>query len=250
MDIFERFDAHERGELCDGLTCDIGSLVGAAGGIVSGIMGAGAAKDAAAAQEAASQSAQNTVNAANSTVQQGYQPYTATGTSALKALNGDLSSGTGFAAPFNMSSFYSDPGYQFTLQQGQNAVNSSAAAKGQSLSGGTLKALDSYTSGLANTTYGDAYNRYLQSSQQRYSQLTGLAGLGLQAQTGSANSTLSTAKQDSDLITGAGNAQAAGIIGAQNSYNSAIGAVTGAGQQYSLNNSLSAKPLSLLGQVL
>lgn len=224
----------------------LGSAIGAVGGIVGGIMGAGAAKDAANAQTTAAQNAQNTLTTANQGVQQAYQPYQAAGTSALTALTNGVNNPTAFT----MGSFMSDPGYQFTLQQGQNAINSSAAAKGNALSGGTLKAQTQYATGLANTTYGDAYNRYLQTSQQNYNQQYGVANLGLNAANSASSANLQTAQGVGNYQTQAGNAQAAGIIGAQNSINSAISAGTGAANQYSFNNSMAKNPLSLFGQVL
>lgn len=224
----------------------LGSVVGAIGSTIGGIMGAGAASDAAQAQQNAAQNGQNTLNTANQAVQQGYQPYQAAGTSAINALTNSVTN----QQPFSMSNFMSDPGYQFTLQQGQNAINSSAAAKGNALSGGTIKAQTQYATGLANTTYGDAYNRYLQTSQQNYNQLAGVASLGLGATNNAANANLGTAQGVANLQTQAGNAQAAGIVGQQNAYNGIINGVNGAANQYSFNNSMRQSPLSIYGQVL
>jgi hypothetical protein len=48
------------------------------------------------------------------------------------------------------------PGYQFTLAQGLQGVNNSAAARGMLKSGNTLQALTQYASGLADNTYQQA----------------------------------------------------------------------------------------------
>jgi hypothetical protein len=72
--------------------------------------------------------------------------------------------------------FQKDPGYGFAMQEGQNAVLSSAAGKGAGLSGASQKALAKYGTNLANATYGDAYNRYMQGRQQNYNEFAG--GLG------------------------------------------------------------------------
>lgn len=53
-----------------------------------------------------------------------------------------------------------DPGYQFRLEQENKAINNSAAAKGNLLSGATLKALASYTSGLASQEFQNAFSRW------------------------------------------------------------------------------------------
>lgn len=62
------------------------------------------------------------------------------------------------------------PGYQFSLSQGQEAINRSAAAAGMFNSGNTLAALDQYSQGLAQQTY----NQYM-------SNLFGMAQMGNQA---------------------------------------------------------------------
>lgn len=62
-------------------------------------------------------------------------------------------------AAFN---FQADPGYQFTKQQGEDAINAAAAARGDFFGGRVGKELAAFNSGLADTTYGNAYNRYLQ----------------------------------------------------------------------------------------
>jgi hypothetical protein len=56
--------------------------------------------------------------------------------------------------------FEQDPGYQFRMQEGQRAINQSAAARGSMLSPATVKALQQYSSGLASQEYGAANDRY------------------------------------------------------------------------------------------
>jgi len=55
--------------------------------------------------------------------------------------------------------FEADPGYQFRLKQGQNAIEGSAAARGGLFSGAAGRQLQDYTQGLASQEYGTAYNR-------------------------------------------------------------------------------------------
>ena len=65
--------------------------------------------------------------------------------------------GGNFQAP-TLQQAENTPGYQFALQQGQNALQASAAANGSLLTGGTLNALDSYSQGLADTNYNNIYD--------------------------------------------------------------------------------------------
>lgn len=98
-------------------------------------------------------------------------PYLASGAQANQQLTNSLSQG------FDASNLYNDPGYQFAKQQGEEAINRSLGATGNVFSGRALKAAQDYGTGLADQTYNDAYNRWLQGN----SQLAGAAGTGLQA---------------------------------------------------------------------
>jgi hypothetical protein len=87
-------------------------------------------------------------------------PYVQGGQTAETQLNSLL------AAPVNQFSYdpsqiASDPGYQFTLAQGQKALEQSAAARGQSLSGGQLEALSQFNQGNAATYENQFYNQAL-----------------------------------------------------------------------------------------
>jgi hypothetical protein len=60
-----------------------------------------------------------------------------------------------------------DPAYQFRLQQGQQALEQSAAAKGTLRGGATLKSLQDYAQGMASQEYQNAYARALQEYQNK-----------------------------------------------------------------------------------
>ena len=204
--------------ICSIAAAIIGGVASLAGGVVSAV-GSSSAADTQA----------NAANQAAQLQQQQYQqtrqdllPYNQQGQTALSTVGQDQANGTGFAAPFTQSSFMSDPGYQFQLQQGQNAINSSSAATGGVLNGGTLKALDQYTTGLANTTYGDAYNRYLANSQQQYNQLLGVSQLGESAASQTGNAGTAAANNAGNYLTQAGNASAAGTVGVTNGINQSL----------------------------
>lgn len=130
------------------------------------------------------------------TQQQNESPYLKVGAGAIGDLSaalqpgGELSGGYGqqFQAPTEQQ-VEQTPGYQFQLQQGQQAIERSAAAKGSLLNGGTAKALDNYSQGLASTTYQNAYDRALQSfgtnyniwntdRNNQFNRLAGLSGFG------------------------------------------------------------------------
>jgi hypothetical protein len=58
------------------------------------------------------------------------------------------------------------PGYQFSLKQGNQAIERSAAAAGMFNSGNTLHAMDQYSQGLAQQTYGNYMNDLYRMSTQ------------------------------------------------------------------------------------
>jgi len=82
------------------------------------------------------------------------------------ALSGDLLQP--FTGQFSAPSGTDDPGFQFAVQQGQDAIQRSAAAKGTLLTGGTLKDLASYTTGAALQDYSGAYSRALNTFGTNY----------------------------------------------------------------------------------
>lgn len=212
------------------------------GSVVVGVAGAGASAYGASTQASAAEDASKSANATQLYMynqnRDDQAPYRQAGYGALNQITSDFTNQTGFAKPFDMNSFYSDPGYQFQLQQGTNAINNSYAAKGGLLSGAAVKAADQYTTGLANTTYGDAYNRYLATSAQQYNQLAGVAGLGQTsvAQTGAAGTSAanSIANTTYQGATQAANARASGYVGATNALG---GAANSLGNYYALQNS-------------
>lgn len=116
-------------------------------------------------------------------------PYVQGGQQAESQLN------TLLGAPINQFSYdpsqvANDPGYQFTLAQGQKALEASAAARGQSLSGGQLKALSQFNQGNAATFENQFYNQALNTfntnqaqTQQRVGNLFGQTSQGLNAAT-------------------------------------------------------------------
>lgn len=102
------------------------------------------------------------------------QPYVQLGNRAVTKL-GDLADGPDFQFSED------DPSYQWRLQQGQQAIERSAAARGGLNSGGAMKALLRYGQGAASTEYQAAFDRFQQNRGQKFSMLSGLAGLGKSA---------------------------------------------------------------------
>lgn len=106
-------------------------------------------------------------------------PYREAGTSALPQYQEAIGTQPTYAGV--VAGMANDPGYQFELQQGTNAVQGSAAARGLLRSGRTLKDLTSYAQGLAAARAGDAFTRELGAFNNKQNQLFNLAQLGANA---------------------------------------------------------------------
>jgi hypothetical protein len=130
--------------------------VGGAATLASGAIASGAASKAAAQNNALETSIYNQ-NSANE------QPYIQSGDTANTALQGFLGlDGSDTAASTKaLNSYLNSTGYQFNLDQGLNAVESSKAASGLLGSGSTLQALDKFATGEADQ-YGQQYEQNLQ----------------------------------------------------------------------------------------
>jgi hypothetical protein len=124
--------------------------------------------------------------------------------------------GTNGAAP-NPSVFENQPGYQFAVQQGTQAIQRQAAAMGNAYTPNTAEAVGSYVTGTASQNY----NQYV-------NQLMGAAGLGTTANQGLQTGSQQTSNNISTLQQNIGQAQAAGISGVGSAVGSLFG-VNGAG---------------------
>lgn len=200
---------------------------------------AGAAISANASQNAASTEA-NAANNASQVQQNQYnlsrqdmQPWLDSGRAGLSQLNQQLPNLT---RNFSAADFQTDPGYAFNLQQGQQAIERSAAARGGVGGGATDKALMDYSQGLAGNEYQNAYNRFTNNQTNTFNRLASVAGVGQQAATTNAANGQATAAAIGNNLTSAGNAQAAGQIATGNSINSAIGGATNSWMQNQLLN--------------
>lgn len=242
-------------------------IIGAVGSLFGGLFGSSAAKKAAEAQRLAAQQAADFAKSQGKQAtdftsgqlqrsQANLDPFLKTGQQAEMTL-GDLmkTPGQGLLTPFS-EQFHAPsageaeatPGYQFALDQGRQAIENSAASRGNLLSSTALKGLDQYSQGLASQTYGDTYQRSLGEFQQRYNifnqnqsnqfnRLSSLAGTGQEAANtegalgGQASGTmgnilLGTSGQVGSALQNAGAARASGYVGSSNAWQGALGGIT------------------------
>lgn len=259
----------------------IGAAVGGIGSIASGAMGASAAKDAAQQQsDAANRAADLQYKASQDALgfqkqqyadtQANMAPWLNAGKTNLASLQqllgtaqnpGQLMQGYGeFKQPTGADMVANDPGYQARLNLGTDTLQRSAAARGNLLTGGTAKALNSYAQDYASNEYNNYYNRalntygtnasnYYTNQNNQYGRLAGLAGMGQQTASNlgtlganTANNmsqnVLGTASQMGQDYQNAGAANASGIVGSANAWGGALQGVTGGVQNMLMMQSM------------
>lgn len=212
-----------------GIAVAVGGGAALLGGYLQGQAAQGAADTQAGAARYAADVQQNIYNQQRSD----QAPWRAAGATALQQMQ-DPS----FQQTFNMSNFTADPGYQFRMDEGQKALERSAAAKGGLQSGGTLKALTRYSQGVASDEYNNAYNRFNNDQTNRFNRLASLSGNGQTANSQLGAAGQNYANQVGQAATGAANAQAAGQIGQANAMSNALSQGTNTWMGYQMMNRL------------
>ena len=145
-------------------------------------------------------------------------PYKQAGDTSLSQLMGQMTPDGYFNQTYTGQDIYSDPSYQFRLQQGQDAIQSSAAAKGGLLTGATLKALQNYGQESASQEYSNAYNRFNADQTNRYNRLSNLIGIGQNAAAQVGNAGAQTSQAIANNTMAGANSIAAGQIGSANAW--------------------------------
>lgn len=144
------------------------------------------------------------------------EPWRQAGIGALDQINAGMGEGGDFNRSFTLSDFQKDPGYDFRLNQGLDAVQGSRAARGSMMSGATLKALSDYGSNYASSEFGKAYDRFNNDRTQRFNRLATVAGIGQTATNNVGTAGANMANANSNAAISAGNAGAAGVMGTTN----------------------------------
>ncbi len=106
------------------------------------------------------------------------EPWRQAGVGALNRLTAGLGAGGEFSTKFSDTNWQTDPGYQFRLKEGINALNRQSAARGGLMSGAALKAATRYGQDMASQEYQNAFNRYYAERDNNLRPLQSLAGLG------------------------------------------------------------------------
>lgn len=216
------------------------ALTGGTGGGASsyGNLGTLAAVGGAANSLYANSQAQDELEKAGRNAESVLSPYLTSGASANNRLSELLGTGGDGSAEgygsltkqFTADDLMNDPGYKFQLEQGNRALDRQQAAKGGYFSGAALKAAEDYGTGLADSTYRDAFARDASTKAQQYGMFAGQSGVGQNA----ANST-------GEIMTGIGNAKAGATINSASQINQLLSSL--------LSGSGAKRPINMNGQI-
>jgi len=177
------------------------------------VAGAGliGSKMAADAQEGAAEQSAATQRYMYDTSREDMAPYREVGESAINQMRDLQGLGVPGSRETAMNQFYQDPGYQFRFDEGQRALENSALARGQGLSGNTGRALVGYGQGVASNEYGNYWNRLAGLSGTGQTATNQLGGFGMNAARGIGNANIA-----------AGQARGSGYIGMANAVGSGL----------------------------
>lgn len=127
---------------------------------------------------------------------------------------------------FGEADFQQDPGYAFRQAEGMKALERSAAARGNLLSGSTLKGVQRFGQDLASQEYQNAFNRYQVERSAKLNPLQSLMGAGQSATNVMTGATGQFGQNEASNLYNAGQARASGYIGQSNALNQALGGIT------------------------
>jgi hypothetical protein len=226
----------------------------AAGAVAGGVIGAVGSMSAASTASGAAKDAANLQAQQFATTRGDLLPYNTAGQSVLGDLtalarSGPYGGGKNYLAmaegmlpgQMTQAQLEQTPGYQFNLAQGLKATQSAAAARGLGVSGAAIKGAASYATGLADSTYQqqfqNAQTRYgdvlnLNTGQQtnlqnQYNRLLNTAQLGESAGAQTGQQGTQAAAAGGSFLNQAGQASAAGTMGAANALTGGINSYLG-----------------------
>jgi hypothetical protein len=165
------------------------------------------------------------------------------GTGLMQPWTTPFEGGANFQAPTDVTQ-QNDPGWQFRMKEGLKAIERSAASKGTLLTGGTLKDLNNWAQNTASNEYGNVYNRaatewernynrnlgeynnayniYNTNQGNQFNRLNSMSTAGLSAAGGANQNNSQYGTNTSEILTGQGNATAAGQVGSANALTSGV----------------------------
>jgi hypothetical protein len=145
-----------------------------------------------------------------------FAPWRDVGEQALNQMWAGVQSGEFLPEKFDPSQIdlEQDPGYKFRMDQGVEALDKSAAARGHLLSGAQQKALTEYGQDMGSQEYANAYARYADQyakeadrRARKYNILSSISGQGQASAAQQAGATSQLAQSEGNILSNLGRAQ-------------------------------------------
>ncbi|WP_353209796.1 hypothetical protein [Sphingorhabdus sp.] len=222
------------------------ALIGGATSLAGGLTASSAAKKASRAQVQASQDANAAQRRMFEEQKALQEPFRQGGLTAqneimqLLGIGGDkAAAGYGsLGKSFGTEQFQQDPGYGFRQAEGMKALERSAAARGNLLSGSTLKGVQRFGQDLASQEYQNAFNRYQTERSAKLNPLQSLMGSGQSATNVMTGAAGQMGQNEASNLYNAGQARASGYVGSANALSNALGQIGGIASSYRMNNAI------------
>ena len=219
----------------------IAAGIGAASAVGGGLIASSAAKKAANTQAQAARdatAAQQRMFEEQKALQEPFRQGGLTAQNQIMQLLGlGENRGADFGAltkPFGATAFQEDPGYAFRQSEGMKALERSAAARGNLLSGSTLKGITRFGQDLASQEYQNAFNRYQVERAARLNPLQSLMGSGQSSANVLTGAAGQMGQNEAANLMNAGQARASGYVGSANALAGALGSIGQTATQYPL----------------
>ena len=224
----------------------IPAIIGATAAIGGGLIASSAAKKASKVQAQAAQDATAAQQRMFEEQKALQEPFRQGGLTAqqeimqLLGIGGDkTAAGYGsMAKAFGTDQFQQDPGYAFRQAEGMKALERSAAARGNLLSGSTLKGVQRFGQDLASQEYQNAFNRFQVERSARLNPLQSLMGSGQSATNVLTGAAGQMGQNEASNLYNAGAARASGYIGSANALNTALGQIGGMASNMPMQNAM------------
>ena len=139
---------------------------------------------------------------------------------------------------FGAEQFQQDPGYAFRQSEGMKALERSAAARGNLLSGSTMKGIQRFGQDLASQEYQNAFNRYQVERSAKLNPLQSLMGSGQSAANVLTGAAGQMGQNEASNLYNAGQARASGYIGQANALSGALGQIGSIASQIPMQNAM------------
>lgn len=151
-------------------------------------------------------------------------PWMDAGKAALDEVRAGIADGSFDLSSYGYDDLIKDPGFQFRLDTGVKAMERSAAARGDLVSGDQMKGLLAYGQEMGSQEFGNAFARTAAERDARYNRLATLSANGQNAAAALTNAGANYAATAGNTMMAKGDAVAQGEI---NKGNAISGALTG-----------------------